>query len=252
MTGAEITTIAAVESAHSSAAVARMSSLVIWRILFFYVVSLFLIVSVSPWSEVRSGESPFTLALTNMQIPWADAIMRFIILTAVLSCLNSAFYVSSRILFVLAERADAPASMIRLNARRVPLGSVLAGSVAGFMGIILATEAPQRVFDFLVSSTGAVVIFVYIITASAQIKLRNDRRREGGAEPAVTMWFFPWLSYATIAAMGVVLIAMAITPALQLDFKLSCVTLALVILAYWMLAAHRRSRSSAAARNHPQ
>ncbi len=242
MTGAEITTIAAVESAHSSAAVARMSSLVIWRILFFFVVSLFFIVSVSPWSEVRSGESPFTLALTTMQIPWADTIMSFIILTAVLSCLNSAFYVSSRILFVLAERADAPPSMIRLNARRVPMGSVLAGSVAGFFGIILATKAPQQVFDFLVSSTGAIVIFVYIITASAQIKMRNGRRREGRAEPAVTMWLFPWLSYATIAAMVGVLIAMAFTPSLQLDFKLSCVTLAVVVIAYWSLAASRRSR----------
>jgi GABA permease len=242
MTGAEITTIAAVESAHSSVAVARMSSLVIWRILFFFVVSLFFIVSVSPWNEVRSGESPFTLALTTMQIPWADTIMSFIILTAVLSCLNSAFYVSSRILFVLAERADAPASMIRLNARRVPMGSVLAGSAAGFFGIILATKAPQQVFDFLVGSTGAIVIFVYIITASAQIKMRNDRRREGRPEPAVTMWLFPWLSYATIVGMVAVLIAMAFTPALQLDFKLSCVTLAVVIIAYWSLAATRRSR----------
>ncbi len=252
MTGAEITTIAAVESSHSSVAVARMSSLVIWRILIFYVVSLFLIVAVSPWSEVRSGESPFTTALTSMQIPWADAIMRFIILTAVLSCLNSAFYVSSRILFVLAERSDAPAAMIRLNARRVPLGSVLAGSVAGFLGIVLATKAPQRVFDFLVSSTGAVVIFVYIITAAAQIKLRNDRRREGRAEPAVQMWLFPWLSYATLAGMGVVLTAMAITPSLQLDFQLSCVTLGVVIIAYGSLAARRRFHSSAAARNRPQ
>jgi len=251
MTGAEITTIAAVESEHSSEAVARMSSLVIWRILFFYVVSLFFIVSVSPWSDVRSGESPFTRALTTMQIPWADSVMRFIILTAVLSCLNSAFYVSSRILFVLGERADAPASMIRLNSRHVPMGSVLAGSAAGFLGIVLATQAPQKVFDFLVSSTGAVVIFVYIITASAQIKLRNDRRREGRAEPAVMMWLFPWLSYATIAAMGLVLIAMAITPSLRLDFKLSCVTLAVVITAYWSLAYHR-FRSSAAIRNRRQ
>jgi AAT family amino acid transporter/GABA permease len=253
MTGAEITTIAAVESSHSSAAVARMSSLVIWRIMIFYVVSLFLIVSVSPWSDVRSGESPFTLALTTMQIPWADQIMRFIILTAVLSCLNSAFYVSSRILFVLAEHADAPASMIRLNKRRVPVGSVLAGSAAGFLGIVLATQAPQQIFDFLVSSTGAVVIFVYIISASAQIKLRNDRRREGEAAPAVSMWLFPWLSYATIAAMAVVLIAMAITPALELDFKLSCVTLAVAMVAYGILALRRRRfRSSAAAHNRRQ
>ena len=44
MTGAEITTIAAAESAQPGRAVARMSTAVIWRILIFYVVSVFLIV----------------------------------------------------------------------------------------------------------------------------------------------------------------------------------------------------------------
>ena len=71
MTGAEITTIAAAESAQPGRAVARMSSAVIGRILMFYVISVFLIVSVTPWDTVRSGESPFTLALNTMHVPWA-------------------------------------------------------------------------------------------------------------------------------------------------------------------------------------
>ena len=71
MTGAEITTIAAAESAHPGRAVARMGSAVIWRILMFYVLSVFLIVAVTPWNTVRSGESPFTLALNTMHVPWA-------------------------------------------------------------------------------------------------------------------------------------------------------------------------------------
>ncbi len=61
MTGAEITTVAAAESAQPGRAIAKMTTTVIWRILIFYVVSVFLIVSVVPWNTVRSGESPFTL-----------------------------------------------------------------------------------------------------------------------------------------------------------------------------------------------
>src|SRR6202041_1153081 len=63
MTGAEITTIASAESAQPGRAVAKMSSAVIVRILIFYVFSVLLIVSVTPWNMVRSRESPFTLAL---------------------------------------------------------------------------------------------------------------------------------------------------------------------------------------------
>ncbi|HWJ33739.1 MAG TPA: amino acid permease [Steroidobacteraceae bacterium] len=240
MTGAEITTIAAAESAQPGRAVARMSSAVIGRILVFYVISLFLIVSVTPWNTVRSGESPFTLALNTMHVPWAGGIMTVIILTAVLSCMNSAFYVSSRVLFILAERGDAPQSLVKLNARRVPVGSVLMGALAGFLGIIAATQAPQVVFDFLVSSSGALVVFIYMAIAVAQITLRKRRERNGDPAPPVTMWLFPWLSYAAIAAMGAVLIAMAFTPGLQQDFNASCITLVVAVAAYLVAKRLRR------------
>jgi L-asparagine transporter-like permease len=242
MCGAEITTIAAAESAQPGRAVARMSSTVIWRILTFYVISLFLIVSVTPWNTVRSGESPFTLALNTMHVPWAGTIMSVIILTAVLSCLNSAFYVSSRVLFILADRGDAPQSLVKLNARRVPVGSVLIGAAAGFLGIIAATQAPQVVFDFLVSSSGAVMVFIYMIICVAQITLRRRREHEGLPPPAVSMWLFPYLSFAAIAGMGGVLIAMAFTPALQRDFYVSCITLAVAVIVYLIVHRLRQPR----------
>ena len=244
MTGAEITTIAAAESAEPDRAIAKMSTAVVWRILIFYVISLFLIVSVAPWNTVVSGESPFTLALNTMHVPWAGNIMSVIILTAVLSCLNSAFYVSSRVLFILAERGDAPQSLVKLNARRVPVGSVLIGAAAGFLGIIAATETPQAVFDFLVSSSGAVIVFVYMAICVAQIKLRRRHERAGLPKPAVSMWLFPYLSYAAIACMGGVLIAMAFTPGLQKDFYVSCITLVVAVLAYAIVSRLRQPRAA--------
>jgi GABA permease len=245
MTGAEITTVAAAESAQPGRAIAKMTTTVIWRILIFYVASVFLIVSVIPWNTVRSGESPFTLALTNIHVPWADTLMSFIILTAVLSCLNSAFYVSSRVLFILAERGDAPQSLVKLNRRRVPVVSVLIGAAAGFLGIIAATKAPQKVFDFLVSSSGALIVFVYMTTAAAQIALRRQRERRGEAQPAVNMWLFPYLSVAAIGCMAAVLIAMAFTPGQQQDFKFSCITLVVTIAAYLIVRRLRQPRTAA-------
>jgi L-asparagine transporter-like permease len=246
MTGAEITTIAAAESAQPGKAVARMSSAVIWRILMFYVLSVFLIVSVTPWTSVHSGESPFTLALDTMHIPWAGNAMSIIILTAVLSCLNSAFYVSSRVLFILADRGDAPQVLVKLNARRVPVFSVLIGAVAGFLGIFAATVARESVFNFLVSSSGALVVFIYMAIAISQITLRLRRERAGTPAPAVTMWLFPWLSYAAIAAMSAVMIAMAFTPNLRQDFWTSCITLGVAVSAYWIVRRVRQPRNAPA------
>ena len=232
MGGAEITTIAAAESAQSGVTVAKLSTTVIWRILIFYVVTLFLVVAVTPWTAVRAGESPFTLALRAIGVPWADTIMSVIILTAVLSCMNSAFYVSSRVLFILAARADAPAALVRLNARRVPAGSVLTAAAAGVLGVLAATQAPAAVFSFLISSTGALMIFVYLLIVAAQVSLRRGRERRGEPQPAVTVWLVPWLSYAAFAGMIAVLVAMGAMQGLRQDLKFSCLTLAGVVIAY--------------------
>jgi GABA permease len=209
------------------------------------VVSVSLIVSVVPWTAVRSGESPFTLALNTMHVPWAPQIMSVIVLTAVLSCLNSAFYVSSRVLFILADRGDAPQALVTLNKRRVPVVSVMIGAAAGFLGIIAATKAPQMVFDFLVSSSGALIVFVYMITAAAQIALRRRRELLREAAPAVTMWLFPYLSVAAIACMAAVLTAMAFTDGQRQDFFVSCVTLFVVVIAYRIVRWLRQPRAAA-------
>src|SRR3981081_4867286 len=108
-----------------------LSSSVSGRILAFDVGSVLLIVTVVPWIRIRPGESPFTLALTTMQFKWASIAMSAVILTAVLSCLNSAFYVCSRVLFVLAEHGDAPQWLVPVDARPRPTRSVGVGRIAG-------------------------------------------------------------------------------------------------------------------------
>jgi GABA permease len=247
LTGAEITVVAAAESSEPTRAVARMSTSVIIRVLTFYVGSILLIVSVVPWDTVKVGESPFAEALLTMHFGWATTAMQAIVLTAVLSCLNSAFYVCSRVLFVLAEHGDAPQVLVRLSSRRVPVNSVWMSSLAGVLGILAETQAPQAVFAFLVNASGALIVFVYMMVTLAQIRLRRERERAGMPAPAVQMWLFPWGSYAAIAAMVVVLVAMAFT-GMAKDLYASMVTLVVAVIAYLLVRAWRGSavRSPAA------
>ncbi len=246
LTGAEITVVAAAESEEPSRAVAQLTTTLTVRIIAFYVVSIFLILCVVPWDTVKVGESPFVLALNSIGVSWAGAAMSFIVLTAVLSCLNSAFYVCSRVLFVLAEKGDAPVSLVALNARRVPTRSVWISAAAGALGVLAATWAPATVFAFLVSASGAVIVFVYIIIAVAQIRLRRSRDADGVQEPPLRMWGFPWLSWVAIGAMGAILVAMALSPSLQNDLYFSVLALVVTVGAYFVVRA-RRSRARTAA-----
>ena len=117
--GAEIVTIAAAESEQPEEAVAQAVRSVVVRVLLFYVLSIFLLVCIVPWTQVPPGESPFIGALDRIGIPGSADVMNAIIVTAVLSCLNSGLYTGSRMLFALARRGDAPKSLLEVNSRGV-------------------------------------------------------------------------------------------------------------------------------------
>jgi gamma-aminobutyrate permease len=243
LTGAEIVTIAAAESTEPAKAVARMTTTVVWRILIFYVCSIFLIVSVIPWTSIKPGISPFATTLDALHVSFAGTAMKAIILTAVLSCLNSAFYVASRVLFVLAERGDAPRWLVKTNARHVPARSVLLGSAAGLAGIAAREFAPDTVFKFLIDDSGAVIVFVYMAICVSQVVLRRARERSGVPTTGLTMWLFPWASYLTVAMLVTVLVAMAMTPEAREEFWVAVASVAVALAAYFVF---RHGRATAA------
>ena len=89
MTGVEVVTIAAAESAEPARNIRHAVNSVVFRILFFFVACTLLIVIIRPWNTLVVGESPFVFALDTIGIPGAATAPEVVILTAVLSVLNS-------------------------------------------------------------------------------------------------------------------------------------------------------------------
>jgi len=241
MMGAEVVTIAAAESPEPARAVANMTSSIIGRIVLFYIGSVLVVVCALPWIKVVPGESPFTLALDQVHVPYASTIMAAVILTAVLSCLNSSFYIASRVLFVLASKGDAPRWLVHTNKRHVPARAVLLASVLGMAGVVAAIISPSGVFAFFVNASGAIIALIYLAIGVSQIRTRQARERAGKPAPALPMWLFPWLSYAAIAGMALVLIAMALTPEHKIEFRASAISVTVALLAYWLKRRLTRS-----------
>jgi GABA permease len=125
MVGAEIATIAAAESPDPGRAIARATNSVITRIAIFFVGSIFLLVVILPWNSAALAASPYVAAFRVMGIPYADQIMNAVVLTAVLSCLNSGLYTASRMLFVLAARQEAPVGLMTVSRGGVPRPAIL-------------------------------------------------------------------------------------------------------------------------------
>ncbi|HTW37504.1 MAG TPA: amino acid permease [Steroidobacteraceae bacterium] len=206
--GAEIVVIAAAESVESERAVARATQSVISRVLVFYIGSIFIVVTLLPWNDSGVAQ-PYVSALRVLRVPGAADIMNGVILTAVLSALNSGLYASSRMLMALARRGDAPHALAKLNSRGVPVLGIVTGTLFGYFAVVMSYESPRLVFAFLVNSYGTVAIFVYVLIAVAQLRLRARLEREAPERLRLKMWGYPYLTILAIAAMLCILTAMA-------------------------------------------
>lgn len=229
--GAEIVTIAAAECAEPKKAVARATNSVITRVLVFYVGSVLLVVAIVPWSSTGIA-TPYVSALGAMGVPAVAQIMNAVVLTAVLSALNSGVYASSRMLFALTKRGDAPKSLAKLSRSGVPVRAILFGTLFGYASVVMSYISPDTVFAFLVNSYGTVAIFVYVLIAISQLRLRARLEREAPERLIVRMWAYPYLTYLAIFGMVGIVVAMAFIPDQRTPLALGAVSLAVLLVAY--------------------
>lgn len=228
--GSEIVTLAAGESEDPQRAVTKATNSVIWRIGVFYLGSIFVVITLLPWDDksiVKDGS--YVAALNSIGIPHAGQVMNVIVLTAVLSCLNSGLYTASRMAFSLGQRGDAPKAFARTNARGVPVAAILGSVVFGFVAVWFNYQWKDTVFDFLLNSSGAVALFVWLMIAFTQLRMRGIILREQPEKLVVKMWLFPYLTWVTIAMISFVLVYMLTDEAGRKQVLLSLLAAAFVV-----------------------
>ena len=186
-------------------------SSVVWRILIFYIGSIAVVVTLLPWDDASVALSPYVAVMDSFGIPAAGNIMDVVVLTSVLSCLNSGLYTASRMIFSLSRRGDAPASLSKIGSSGVPRQAVLVSTVVGFLTVGLNYLYPDTVFLFLVNSSGAIALFVWLAISVSQLRMRRSLEAEG-KDLSLKMWLFPYLTWCTIAAIIALCVGMLVLP----------------------------------------
>ena len=218
--GAEIATIAAGEAPNPAKAVGAAVRSVTWRVLIFYVGSIAVVVTLLPWNSASVATSPFVAVMDTLHLPAAATVMDIVVLTSVLSCLNSGLYTASRMLFSLSTRGDAPRALSRTSSSGTPRPAVFAATVVGFITVGLNYLWPDTVFPFLVNSSGAIALFVWLAIAISQLRMRRAVDRAGVAPP-LRMWLFPVLTWLTILVIAGLLAGMCILESTRVQLLLS-------------------------------
>ena len=243
--GAEIATIAAGESEDPVDAVKKAVKSTVWRILVFYIGSIAIVVTLLPWNAASVAKSPYVAVIELFGIPGAGTIMDVVVLTSVLSCLNSGLYTASRMLFSLSRRGDAPRAWMRISKRGVPAAAVLASTVVGFITVGLNYVAPDTVFLFLVNTSGAIALFVWLVISVSQLILRRRMGTEA-RDLQLKMWLFPYLTWFAIVSIVALLVGMVVLESTRESLLLSLALGALVVgIGLWRYRKHGKAAGGA-------
>lgn len=249
--GVEILSIAAAESANPAEKIRRATNLVIYRIILFFVVSIFLAVALVDWRSAGFKEyGTFQYVLMTLNVPGTKLIMDSVVFVAVASCMNAALYTASRMLFSLGARNNAPAFVTKLTPNNVPRVAVLLSCAVGILGCLANYFFPGQVLTFLLSTTGAIALLVYLVIAISQLRLRK-RCEAQNIDIPYKMWLFPWITWLVIITIIAVLGYMFFSPDYRYETLMS-LSVSLIVVLFSVIATRKNKAKAAAAQDvHP-
>ena len=160
--GIELVGTTAAETVDPNKNLPRAINSVPARIIFFYVFALIIIMSVTPWTLISPNKSPFVELFTLIGLPAAASIINFVVLTSAASSANSGIYSTSRMLFGLAKKQDAPEPFGKLSSRSVPANGLLFSCLCLFGGVVLIYLVPNVMEAFTIVTTISAILFMFI------------------------------------------------------------------------------------------
>ena len=199
--GIEIVGVTAGEARQPAKTIPRAMRTVIVRLILCYVLSITVMLAMTPWDKMGSGltGSPFVFAFRSAGIPYAAGIMNLVVIAAALSSANTNLYLTSRTLFSLSRDGYIPQALGRLGRNGVPYLALLLSTAGMVAAILLAIFAPSHAFLSLYGIAVAGMFFVWIVVLLAHLSFRKAL---GSARIAALPIRLPFSPYAQIVALA--------------------------------------------------
>ncbi|CAM9023144.1 hypothetical protein WICANDRAFT_36177 [Wickerhamomyces anomalus NRRL Y-366-8] len=173
------------EAKNPRRAIPSATKQVVYKVVFFFIVPLFLIGLLVPYnspellgsSGSKTHASPFVIAVSKVKV--VPHIVNAVILLAVLSVGNSALFIASRTLQSLAEQGFAPSWFNYIDRTGKPLRALAVSSIIGLFSFIAAYDKQETVFNWLLSISGLSQIFTWTGICLGHIRFRAAFKAQG-------------------------------------------------------------------------
>ncbi|MHA3079087.1 amino acid permease [Acinetobacter sp. ANC 5502] len=182
--GTELIGVAAGETADPAHNVPKAINAAIWRLLIFFVGTIVVICALLPYQQAglnaaHVSNSPFVTVFSYMGIPYAEDIIRFVIITALLSAANSGLYAASRMMWALSIKRQLPAMFSKLTKHGTPITAIIVTMFGAIPGLLSEQFAPETIFKNLLGVAAFTMVIVWTAICVCQFNFRRQWYKTG-------------------------------------------------------------------------
>jgi L-asparagine transporter-like permease len=203
----EMIAVAAGEAKDPQKAITRAFRATLFRLAFFYLLTLALVLAIVPWSEAGESGSPFVTVMSATHVPGAAGVINLVILVAALSAMNSQLYITTRMMFSLARAGYAPRRLGEVNSRGVPLAALLLSSIGIALAVGVNMFVPEASFTLMISISMFGALFTWLMIFVTHLYFR--RKHPGPS--AFRMWGYPYTSLLGAGLIAAILVTSLFT-----------------------------------------
>jgi len=240
--GTEVVAVTAGEAAKPDEAIPRAMKSMVFRLIFFYIAAMIVLVGVVPWQSIQPGAdvtaSPFVTVFRLMHVPAATHLMNFVVLTAALSSMNCDLYLSTRMMFSLARAGYAPAGLGKVTHRGVPLPALLLSTLGLGVATVVAILYPATAYVYLFGVALFGGLFVWMMIFITHLFFRRAWDARGNRRLPVRMIGYPYTSILGAVMVAAIIATTWWVPGMRPTILSGLPWLVFLTIAYW---ARRRS-----------
>ncbi|MCZ2204031.1 D-serine/D-alanine/glycine transporter [Bartonella sp. A05] len=183
------------------------------RIVFFYIFSLLVIMSVTPWNQIVPDKSPFVEMFLLAGIPIASGLVNFVVLTSAASSANSGIFSTSRMIYGLATKRGAPSFLGKLSNNSIPANALVFSCLCILLSYTIASLSPTVIEAFTIVTTIATILFIFVwsVILISYIKYRRTRP-EQHAQSNYKMPGGVFMCWITLAFFAFIIFLLTLEP----------------------------------------
>ena len=241
--GIEIIGITAGEAKDPQRVIPKAINAVPLRILLFYVLTLFVLMAIYPWTQIGSQGSPFVQIFDSLGISSAATILNIVVISAAVSAINSDIFGAGRMMYGLAQQGQAPKGFAKISRHGVPWMTVLVMGATLLIGVVLNYLIPENIFLLIASIATFATVWVWLMILVTQVAMRRSMTAEQVAELKFPVPFWPYAPIAAIAFMVFIFGVLGYFPETQAALMVGVVWIVLLVVAYllWVKPAAGRT-----------